>query len=106
MCLYVCVCTLLVNFQQHHWIEFLLRNTNQGFAVITQLNQSGYVFEHAPCPISHYHHMLDMIGRNCMGHLYWPQDGMVTSSGEEELHSKGPEVSVGIVLVLDIDHIL
>ena len=40
-------------------------------------------------------------------YLHWLEDGMVVlSSGEEELHSKGPEVPVRIVLVTNVDHIL
>ena len=31
---------------------------------------------------------------------------IVLGSGEEELHSKGPEVPVGIVLVVNVDHVL
>ena len=40
-------------------------------------------------------------------YLHWLQDGMIVlGSGEEELHSKGPEVPVGIVLVVNVDHVL
>ena len=42
-----------------------------------------------------------------LAYLHWFQDGMVVlGSGEEELHSKGPEVPVGIVLVVNVDHVL
>ena len=93
--------TILVNFQ-----HFLPRNVKQE-SVLINCSTNQHKFWAHPLSMGQCtsHDWLEL--HTSIGHLYWPQDGMVTiSSGEEELHSKGPEVSVWIVLVLDFDHIL